>query len=175
MSSTQKLFRRRKIHRLFGPLIVSSRWQIQSPAGRKHESLFTNFPGLFYPLLCRSLMHSSPYTNARVFGVCERTKAFRGKRFLRYGQSPFSNKHALLLLSRVRVPCLNVQTVCGRSLKSRDSSHLEVGEALDTANPSQSDEHAKVSDAVLLESSSEARPERTERRTHPGGRRNEAT
>src|SRR6267143_313855 len=47
-------------------------------------------------------------------------------------------------------------------------------EALDTASPSQSYEQAKVSDVVLLKRSSEARPERTERRTHPCGRRNEA-
>jgi len=37
-----------------------------------------------------------------------------------------------------------------------------------------SDEQAKVSDAILLGSLSEARPERTERRTHPCGRRYEA-
>ena len=47
-------------------------------------------------------------------------------------------------------------------------------EAFDTASPSQSYEQAKVPDAVLPECS-EARPERTERRTHPCGRRNEAT
>ncbi len=48
-------------------------------------------------------------------------------------------------------------------------------EALDTARPSQSLEQAKVPHAVLTESPTEARPERTERRTHPCGRRNEAT
>src|SRR5260370_33927673 len=48
-------------------------------------------------------------------------------------------------------------------------------EALDTASASQSLEQAKVPHAVLTESPSEARPERTERRTHPCGRRNEAT
>ena len=47
-------------------------------------------------------------------------------------------------------------------------------EALDTARPSQSHEQAKVPDAVLHESPSEARPERTERRTRSCGRRNEA-
>ena len=47
-------------------------------------------------------------------------------------------------------------------------------EALDTARPSQSLEQAKVSPAVLNESSSEARPERAECRTHPCGRANEA-
>ncbi len=47
-------------------------------------------------------------------------------------------------------------------------------EALDTARPSQSHEAAKVPHAVLTESPSEARPERTERRTHPCGRGNEA-
>ena len=47
-------------------------------------------------------------------------------------------------------------------------------EALDIVRPSQSHEPAKVPDAVLIESPAEARPERTERRTHPCGRRNEA-
>ena len=47
-------------------------------------------------------------------------------------------------------------------------------EALDTARTSQSVEQAKVPHAVLTESPSEARPERTERRTHPCGRGNEA-
>src|SRR5271167_2362282 len=46
-------------------------------------------------------------------------------------------------------------------------------EAFDTARPSQSHEQAKVSDAILTESPSEALPERTERRIHPCGRRNE--
>lgn len=48
-------------------------------------------------------------------------------------------------------------------------------EAFDTARASPSHEQAKVPHAVLTESLSEARPERTERRTHPFGRRNEAT
>ena len=48
-------------------------------------------------------------------------------------------------------------------------------EAFDAAWPSQSLEQAKVPRAVLTESPSEARPERSERRTHPCGRRNEAT
>src|SRR5271167_598761 len=48
-------------------------------------------------------------------------------------------------------------------------------EALDTARPSQSHEPAKVSHAVLPGPPSEARPEGTERRAHPCGRRNEAT
>ena len=48
-------------------------------------------------------------------------------------------------------------------------------ETFDTASPSQSHEQAKVPRAVLTESPSEARPERSERRTHPCGRRNEAT
>src|SRR5208283_3865647 len=48
-------------------------------------------------------------------------------------------------------------------------------EALDTARLSQSHEPAKVSHAVLPGPPSEARPERTERRAHPCGRRNEAT
>src|SRR6266436_1372563 len=47
-------------------------------------------------------------------------------------------------------------------------------EALHTARPSQSLEQAKVSPAVFNESSSEARPEWTECRTHPCGRPNEA-
>ena len=47
-------------------------------------------------------------------------------------------------------------------------------EALDTASSSQSYEQAKVPDAVLHESPSEARPERIERRTRSCGRRNEA-
>jgi hypothetical protein len=47
-------------------------------------------------------------------------------------------------------------------------------EAFDTARPSQRHEQAKVSHAILLGSPSEARPERTEPRTHPCGRRNEA-
>ena len=47
-------------------------------------------------------------------------------------------------------------------------------EALNTARPSQSLEQAKVPHAVLTESPSEARPERTEYRTHRCGRRNEA-
>src|SRR5207253_3335625 len=46
-------------------------------------------------------------------------------------------------------------------------------EAFDTAWPSQSFEQAKVPRAVLPESPIEARPERTARRTHPCGRRNE--
>src|SRR5580692_1460464 len=48
-------------------------------------------------------------------------------------------------------------------------------EALHTAGPSQSHEQAKVPDVILTELPSEARPERTERRTHSCGRRNEAT
>src|SRR5207237_1777357 len=48
-------------------------------------------------------------------------------------------------------------------------------EAFDTAWPSQSLEQAKVPRAVLPESPSEARPERTECTTHPCGSRNEAT
>jgi hypothetical protein len=48
-------------------------------------------------------------------------------------------------------------------------------EAFDTASPSQSYGQAKVLYAVLPESPSEARPERTERRTRSRGRRNEAT
>src|ERR1700730_10524363 len=48
-------------------------------------------------------------------------------------------------------------------------------EAFDTAEASQSHAQAKVPRAVLPESPTEARPERAERRTHPGGRRNEAT
>jgi putative transposase len=47
-------------------------------------------------------------------------------------------------------------------------------EALDTASPSQSHEQTKVPYAVLTESTSEARPERTQRRTHPFGRRDQA-
>jgi hypothetical protein len=48
-------------------------------------------------------------------------------------------------------------------------------EALDTASASQSLEQGKVPHAVLAESPTEARPERSEPRTHPCGRRNEAT
>jgi hypothetical protein len=48
-------------------------------------------------------------------------------------------------------------------------------EALDTARASQSVEQAKVPDAILTESPTEARPQRTERRTHSCGRRNEVT
>src|ERR1700755_3118162 len=48
-------------------------------------------------------------------------------------------------------------------------------EAFDTAWPSQGLVQAKVPNAVLPESPSEARPERAEHRTHPCGRRNEAT
>ena len=48
-------------------------------------------------------------------------------------------------------------------------------EALDTARASQSLEQAKVPDALLHESPSEARSERAERRSHSCGRRNEAT
>lgn len=44
-------------------------------------------------------------------------------------------------------------------------------EALDTASASQSLEQAKVPRAVLSESPPKARPERSERRTHPCGRR----
>ena len=47
-------------------------------------------------------------------------------------------------------------------------------EARNTARPPQSLEPAKVPHAVLTESPSEARPERTEYRTHRCGRRNEA-
>jgi len=48
-------------------------------------------------------------------------------------------------------------------------------EALNTARPSPSLEQAKVPHAVLTKSPSEARPERTECRTHRCGRRHEAT
>src|SRR4029077_18965237 len=47
-------------------------------------------------------------------------------------------------------------------------------EALNPARPSPSLEPAKVPHAVLTKSPSEARPERTECRTHPRGRRHEA-
>src|SRR5499425_805185 len=55
------------------------------------------------------------------------------------------------------------------------SPFRNCSEALDTPSPSQSHEQAKVPDAVLAEPPSEARPERTQRRTHPFGGRNEAT
>jgi transposase InsO family protein len=48
-------------------------------------------------------------------------------------------------------------------------------EAFSPASPSQSHEQAKVPHAVLTESPSEARPERSDRRSHSCGRRNEAT
>ena len=47
-------------------------------------------------------------------------------------------------------------------------------EALNTAGTSQNLERAKAPDAILTESRTEARSERTERRTHSCGRRNEA-
>ena len=47
-------------------------------------------------------------------------------------------------------------------------------EAFDTARLSQSHEQAKVPDAILTESPSQARPERTEYRPHRCGRPNEA-
>ena len=47
-------------------------------------------------------------------------------------------------------------------------------EALNAVRRSPSHEQAKVSQTILTESPSEVRPERTERRTHPCGRRNEA-
>jgi hypothetical protein len=47
-------------------------------------------------------------------------------------------------------------------------------EALDTAKTSQSHEQAKVPDAILVESPTEARPERAQRRTPSCGPRNEA-
>ena len=47
-------------------------------------------------------------------------------------------------------------------------------ETLDTAGPSPSYKQAKVPDAVLPKSPSEARPENTESRTHLCGHRNEA-
>ena len=63
-----------------------------------------------------------------------------------------------------------------RALAASNSSapFRNRAEAVDTASPSQSHEQAKVSDAILTESPSEARPERTGSRTHPCGRRNEA-
>ena len=48
-------------------------------------------------------------------------------------------------------------------------------EAFDTAWPPQSLEQAKVPPALLSESPSEAGPERSVRRTHPCGHRNETT
>src|SRR5580693_1890664 len=47
-------------------------------------------------------------------------------------------------------------------------------EARDTARTSPRHEQAKVSQAILTESPSDVGPERTERGTHPCGRRNEA-
>src|SRR5438552_6308546 len=47
-------------------------------------------------------------------------------------------------------------------------------ETLDAASLSQSHEQAKVPDAILTESPTDARPERTECRTRPCGPRNEA-
>jgi hypothetical protein len=54
------------------------------------------------------------------------------------------------------------------------ASFRNCTEAFDTARPLQSHEQAKVSDAILTESPTDARPERTECRTRPCGRRNEA-
>ena len=58
---------------------------------------------------------------------------------------------------------------------SPPSPFRNCAEALDTAKASQSLEQAKVPDAILHESPSEARSERAERRSHSCGGRNEAT
>src|SRR5260370_41461237 len=76
------------------------------------------------------------------------------------------------------------QSICGGPRPCRldgalgpsysSSPHRNCSEAFDTASRSQSHEQAKVPHAVLTEPPSEARSERTQRRTHPFGGRNEA-
>src|SRR6516225_8229245 len=91
-------------------------------------------------------------------------------------------KHQLLIVKRSRQRSPNLCT-SDRILRldgALGTSHPSApfrnrSEAFDAAWPSQSLEQAKVPRAVLLESPSEARPERTERRTRSCGRRNEAT
>src|SRR6266478_2003188 len=91
-------------------------------------------------------------------------------------------KHQLLIAARSRQRSPNLCTsdrIPRRLNGTLGTSHSSApfrnrSEAFDTAWPSKSFEQAKVPRAVLPESPIEARPERTARRTHPCGRRNEA-
>ena len=81
---------------------------------------------------------------------------------------PTPISHAVLVGPR---PC-RLDDALGPSYSS--SPFRNRTEALDSASSSQSHVQAKVPHAVLIESPSEARSERTQRRTHPFGGRNEA-
>ena len=94
-------------------------------------------------------------------------------------------KHQLLIVNRSRKRSPNLRAsdriVAGllalwvrptRLLRS--AIVLKHTETFDTARPSPNHEQAKVPDAILPETPSEARPERTKRRAHPCDRRNEA-
>jgi hypothetical protein len=90
-------------------------------------------------------------------------------------------KHQLLIVnrSRQRSPNLSASDRIFAGWMALGASHSSAPvrnrtEALDTARPSPRHEQAKVSQAILTESPSEVGPERTERGTHPCGRRNEA-
>src|SRR5712692_4299928 len=67
------------------------------------------------------------------------------------------------------------RTDCAFGASSSSAPFRNRIEALHIAKLSQSHEQAKMPDAVLTETPTEARPEGTEGRTHPCDRRNEAT
>ena len=91
-------------------------------------------------------------------------------------------KHQLLIVNRSRQRSPNLSSwdriLAGwMALLVRPTRLLRSAIVLkpSTASLSQSHEQAKVPHAVLTESPSEARPERSDRRSHSCGRRNEAT
>jgi len=83
-------------------------------------------------------------------------------------------KHQLLIVNRSRRRSPNLPSsdrilagLLALLVRPTRAPFRNCIEALDTASPSQSYERAKVSDAVLPETPSEARTERTERRLRP--------
>src|SRR5580693_2304434 len=81
-------------------------------------------------------------------------------------------KHQLLIVARSRQRSPNLCT-SDRILAGLMALLVRPTRLLRSAI--QSHEQAKVPHAILIDSPREARPERSESRTHPCGRRNEAT
>ena len=91
-------------------------------------------------------------------------------------QAPTPDRESLQtpIAESIRVGSHPCRLDCARGASYTSAPVRNRTQALDTSRPSQSLEQAKVSLAVLNESSSEARPERTECGTHPCDRPNEA-
>jgi len=114
----------------------------------------------------------------RYFGPIART---RRRSFHNCGvasaQAPTPDRESLpaTITESARVRSNSRRLDCALDASSSTAAFRNRTETLDTALPAQNHEQAKVPDAVLTERHWEARPERTERGTHPCGRGNEAT